>query len=277
MSHYTASTKPRPTLLLASLLLCMGCGDSSKPAVGTSVTPDETDTAASETSGMTAEESTQTSMDDSPNSSSSNAPTTAPPTFTVTPSSNPTAPDTSGADASSNDTAPTDTATTPLDASVATITEDHDTGIDAAIPSSCEAPIYLACGDRLAHDTHVQGRADDWTMYSCSAQVYSGRETIYEFTVSSNCGVEVRLGAVDIDLNLFVIKECDSIQAVMCDTGSLPSKVATVNFVATGGHPYFVAVDGLEGAAGAYTLEVDCTCDTDEVTTGDSDVSVTSP
>lgn len=273
MSHYCSSIGLGPSLLLPSLLLCAACGDSSKPDVGTSVTPDETDTAetTSNSGDATVEESaTSTSLGETSGASSSNASTATPPPLNASSDTEPNA----TLNTSTESTPSLDTATLS-DASVPSTADDNDTSVDAAVPSSCEAPVYLACGDRLAHDTRVQGRADEWNLYSCSAQGYWGRETIYEFTVSSNCGVEVRLSAVDIDLNLFVIKECESIQAEWCNTTALPDGVATVNFVATAGHAYTVAVDGLEGVAGPYTLEVDCTCDTDEATAADA--SVTSP
>lgn len=188
--------------------------------------------------------------------------TTPPPSV----SSEPTAAETSGADTPSND------GTVTLDAGPLSATDQH-ASIDGSVPNSCTTPIYLACGDRLSHDTRVQGRAQDWFAYGCSARGYTGRETIYEFTSNSNCGVEARLTAVDVALTLFFMKECDPIKADVCRTIASPGETATANFVATAEHAYFVAVDGADGAEGPYTLEVDCNCDTDQTV----DASVTSP
>jgi hypothetical protein len=137
-----------------------------------------------------------------------------------------------------------------------------DAGVDGHVEAgsavnSCENPLPLQCGDRLNHSTLVQGRPNVWNGYGCSQRWMSGPEAIYFIQPPTGCQPVVQLKNLTADLSLFFLPSCDSL---FCTEPS-----ATVT-----GQPYFVVVDGYNGAAGSYTLEVDCTCNQDA---GTSDAS----
>jgi hypothetical protein len=135
---------------------------------------------------------------------------------------------------------------------------------DAGVASSCENPLPLQCGDRLNHSTLVQGRPNVWVGYDVSQRWESGPETIYAFQTPATCQVVARLKNLTVDLDLFLMTSCDPKSATECSSTPLDLQtIETVGFTSQPGRPYFVAVDGYNGAAGSYTLEVDCTCNQD--------------
>jgi hypothetical protein len=127
---------------------------------------------------------------------------------------------------------------------------------DAGVGNSCENPLPLQCGDRLNHSTLVQGRANVWNDYGCSQRLMSGPETIYSIQVPAGCQVTMQLENLAADLDLFLLTSCSFESCTQ-------AAATTINFTPQASPPYFVAVDGYNGAAGSYTLAVDCTCNQD--------------
>jgi hypothetical protein len=127
---------------------------------------------------------------------------------------------------------------------------------DAGGANSCDNPLPLQCGDRLNHSTLIQGRPNVWSGYACSQRVMSGPEAIYVIQPPTGCQATVQLKNPTADLYAFLLPSCDSWTCAEQLSGY-------VSFTAQAGQPKFVAVDGSNGAAGSYTLEVDCTCNQD--------------
>jgi hypothetical protein len=125
-----------------------------------------------------------------------------------------------------------------------------------ATASSCENPLVLRCGDRLNHSTLVEGRANAWSMYACTQRLMSGREAIYVIQPPTACQVSVRLKNLSAALDLFLLQSCDFMSC-----NSLSDSTRT--FAVEAGQSKFLVVDGYNGIAGSYALEVDCTCDQD--------------
>ena len=121
-------------------------------------------------------------------------------------------------------------------------------GTDSA-SNSCENPLPLQCGDRLYHNTLIQGRPNVLGFYGCSQRVMSGPETIYFLAPPTGCQTVVQLKNLSADLVLFVLPTC--------------SFMSSCSFRPEVGQPSFVVVDGANGAWGTYTLQVDCTCNQD--------------
>ena len=125
-----------------------------------------------------------------------------------------------------------------------------DQAVDAPpVAGSCENPLPLKCGDRLNHSTLVQGRPNVWVGYGCSQRWMSGPEAIYFLQPPAGCQALVQLKNPSADLNVFVLPSC--------------SVRSSCSFAPEVGQPSFVVVDGYNGAAGTYTLQVDCTCNQD--------------
>ena len=128
-----------------------------------------------------------------------------------------------------------------------------DAGLDGrvevdAASNSCENPLPLRCGDRLNHNTLVQGRPNVWNGYGSTERWMSGPEAIYFLEPPAGCQAVVQLKNHSADLVLFMLSRCDSF--------SPPSAPAA-------DQPTFVVVDGYNGDWGTYTLQVDCTCNPD--------------
>ena len=74
--------------------------------------------------------------------------------------------------------------------------------------------------------------------------------------------VVARLTNLTVDLDLFVLTGCGPWSNTRASATPLDLQtIETVRFATEPGQPSFVVVDGYAGAAGTYSLEVDCTCD----------------
>ncbi len=130
--------------------------------------------------------------------------------------------------------------------------------------SSCSNPIRLECGDRLNHDTAVNGQADMLSAYGCTARAESGRETIYSFVTLQRCEVEVRLSELTVDLDLFSVEDCGPFSEGECSSTPLDIQDGEqIAFSTLAGVPRYVVVDGYSAAEGTYAIAVDCLCDGD--------------
>ncbi len=149
----------------------------------------------------------------------------------------------------------------PTDKDVPAPTDTVETMAADAPASSCPGALPLRCGDRLDHDTTVQGRPDDWRGYACSARLESGRETVYDFRPDGACQVSVRLTHLTTDIDLFLLDACDPFASLACSSTPLDIQtLETVAFPALAARDYVLAVDGYAGAEGPYTIEADCLC-----------------
>jgi len=115
-------------------------------------------------------------------------------------------------------------------------------GTDTAV-NSCENPLPLKCGDRLYHNTLIQGRLNALGFYGCSERVMSGPETIYFPCAPRGLPGDRPAQEPQRDLYVFVLPTC--------------SFMSSCSFMPEVGQPSFVLVDGANGAWGTYTLEVD--------------------
>ncbi len=133
------------------------------------------------------------------------------------------------------------------------------TGGPDGTANECSTALPLHCGDQLNHSTLVQGRADVWSTYPVTQRLESGRETIYELR-PDDLLVMLQLKNLTTDLDVFLLSACDtssSIAPTSRSSSSVNDKMAL--FEIQTGKTYYVVVDGYDGAAGSYTLEVDCT------------------
>jgi hypothetical protein len=161
------------------------------------------------------------------------------------------------ADAGERDDAALGDAASALDAAP----EEAGLYADGAV-NECSPALPLRCGDRLEHDTRVQGRPNVWSGYNVSARLESGAETVYALKTSTACQVETQLSNLTVDLDLFLLTSCGMWANTLASSTPLDLQtVETMSFAMQAEQTYFVIVDGYNGDEGSYTLQVDCTCD----------------
>jgi hypothetical protein len=131
-------------------------------------------------------------------------------------------------------------------------------GLDGSA-DKCPGALPLNCREQLAHSTLVQGRANLWSSYPTTQRLVSGRETLYVLRPDELL-VVLTLTNLTADLDAFLLTSCDPSSAIkpLSTTSSSPTEKMVV-FEVKIGQPYVVVVDGYDGAAGSYTLQVGCT------------------
>jgi hypothetical protein len=120
---------------------------------------------------------------------------------------------------------------------------------------TCSIPQPLiACGQEVSGDT--TGRASHIGGYDCTIWDESGPEVIYSLdlpTAFVPYTITATLSDLSVDLDVFILPSdgCYGGQCLSYDNVS-----ATASGLAGG--TYYIAVDGYTGAAGSYTLSVEC-------------------
>jgi hypothetical protein len=130
---------------------------------------------------------------------------------------------------------------------------------DTADGVSCPFAIPVECGSSFSHSTVVQGRDNEWSGYSCSARLMSGREVLYRFQAGQQGPVTIALSNLSADLDLFLLTQCDASTCI--ENASRPADIQDVEsltFLARPGETYFVSVDGYADAEGTYDFQVSC-------------------
>ena len=125
---------------------------------------------------------------------------------------------------------------------------------DIVSSGTCAAPLPIACGQQVNGDT--SGKANNHSSYTCSNWDESGPEDIYSFTLAagSNYDVTAQISNMAVDLDVFLLSDCNASQCLTAD--SFGTDTATASNVPPG--TYYVAVDGYQGVASSYTLDLTC-------------------
>lgn len=108
-------------------------------------------------------------------------------------------------------------------------------------------PIF--CGQSVSANTN--GAASNVSTYSCVGWNESGPERAYRLVTTEPGVITATLSGMAVDLDVFILDDCSEKSClasgnVSASTGTLPPGV------------YYIVVDGFLGAAGAFTLSVDC-------------------
>ncbi|MDY0003249.1 MAG: DUF4215 domain-containing protein, partial [Polyangia bacterium] len=136
---------------------------------------------------------------------------------------------------------------------------------------TCSPAWTLSCGSQDRWSTSNYGATDDVDRYSCTSWDETGPEYAYTFVAPQTGSVTVTLSAIDSgqDLDIFVLSgqggSCSSANCIAY--GSL-----STTFNATSGQTYYVVVDGYYGAAGNFTVNLNCgggTCGDGVINTGE--------
>ena len=143
----------------------------------------------------------------------------------------------------------------------ATGDDDDATGGGTCVPVSA-----IECGDSITDDT--TGLTNGISGYSCSTWDESGPEIAWTFTPTTSEEVTVAFNpySYNPDHDLFILEDtgggCDA-------TDCIESGDTTVSFNAVSGTTYYVVVDGYNGDAGSFTIDVNCASSGPTVAPGD--------
>jgi parallel beta-helix repeat protein len=122
----------------------------------------------------------------------------------------------------------------------------------------CGGPIPLTCGQQVNGDT--TGYPNGCQVYDCSTwpSPESGPEVIYSLSLPAGGphAFTATLSNMSADLDVFVLSSSGCSSGQCLSTGSYGDQTVEVENV-TGGL-YYIAVEGYNGAAGSYTLDVAC-------------------
>lgn len=120
----------------------------------------------------------------------------------------------------------------------------------------CTPAGTISCDQTITGDTN--SGTDTFTQYSCQAWAETGPELVYEFTPDTSGAIRVRFTETPgADLDLWLLDSlCAEDQCVAYGDNDF-------EFEVTAGTTYFLAVDGYDGVAATFSLELDCaaTCD----------------
>jgi len=163
------------------------------------------------------------------------------------------------------------------DVSTGDDSDDNDDSSNSSVdqPGSCSPRADLPCGAAVTSDTSASSATNLIDGYSCSSWDASGPEAVYSYTAQSTGDVTVSLTSIQSgqDLDIYVMQDLGG-SCLADECISYGNTSAT--FAAVAGDTYYLSVDGYQGAAGDFTLEVTCGSTATTGGTSDSDTGSTS-
>jgi len=157
-----------------------------------------------------------------------------------------------------------------------------DQGAHGSLPGLvCDGSVPCAPSGALTCDVPVTASNDDTAGvigYACTEYTYTGGERAWSFVAAATEEVTVSLTGHTADLDLFVLNGAECTPSDCAAGSTNPNTDAEgLSFNASAGAQYTVIVDGWDGAASSFTLEMDCTAagddDDDDDATDDDDVT----
>lgn len=128
--------------------------------------------------------------------------------------------------------------------------EDQD--FTASFPLDCGGATTLTSGVSFMGDT--TGRNSDVAGYSCIFWNEDGPEQVHVINTLGGGDIVATLSDHSVDLDVFILSECE---VLACRAHG--DNTTSITNAGTG--TYYVVVDGYNGAAGTYTLDVTFTVD----------------
>ncbi|MEE2830521.1 MAG: putative metal-binding motif-containing protein [Myxococcota bacterium] len=123
--------------------------------------------------------------------------------------------------------------------------------------TTCIETGSLTCAATVSDDTTAAWANSEVDSYSCSTWDASGPELVYSFVPSQSGSMTATLSALQSgqDLDIYILEESTS----GCDSdGCIAYGNLSGTWEAVAGQTYYLVVDGYNGAAGSFTLELDC-------------------
>ncbi|MEM1328007.1 MAG: PPC domain-containing protein [Bacteroidota bacterium] len=139
-----------------------------------------------------------------------------------------------------------------VDARNANVTSTYDLIVGCMDP--CNAPIVLDCGEQRTGSTF--GMNNYYSNHGNSGAGWTGGEAVFEFTTIGG-STTIDLTNLNTDLDLFLLDACDPVnnEIARSTVGGLADESIQQNLAAG---TYYIMVDGFNGAAGSYTITLDC-------------------
>ena len=138
----------------------------------------------------------------------------------------------------------------------------------------CAPQAGLTCGAPVNVSNDGAGSTQSVLSYACTEFVYTGPEAAWSWTAAVDEEVTVSLDGHSADVDLFVLPGpgCNPADCISGSTNP-NTDAESVSWNAAQGQEYVIVVDGWEGAASSFQLELDCTPagDDDDVVEPDDD------
>jgi hypothetical protein len=132
------------------------------------------------------------------------------------------------------------------------------TGICSPTPQCTLSWDYLDCSSFSKTTTGTTSGSSALADYACATGL-TGPEIAYPFTVTTDRDVTLTLSGTTVDLDLLVLEGANCVGNAKCAASAkTASGNETLTFRALGGVDYVIVVDGKNGAAGSYTLDISC-------------------
>lgn len=131
----------------------------------------------------------------------------------------------------------------------------------ATCPSypECTPVTTLSCGDAWSGRNDDPGSTDNVAWYGCTDGTEEGNEMLFQVATDRDEPVGISVTGLDVDLDLFLMPgtACDG-EACLASSIETGTASERMQFDAVAGEPYAILVDGYAGAAGPFTLTVEC-------------------
>ena len=127
--------------------------------------------------------------------------------------------------------------------------DDVDPACFCALPD-----LTIECGDTVTGST-VGGTSGLYVYPQCISWDESGPEVIYTLVTETDGPIRAEISGLTVDLDIFILAD-DGGEACVDSCLAYGNWVAFLESAPAG--TYHIAVDGYDGAEGAYTLSVDC-------------------
>ncbi len=125
-------------------------------------------------------------------------------------------------------------------------------------PALCNPSGTISCGQTVSGDTSGDEASASMGAYPINVGNYDAPEIVYTWTASGGNPVEFKfVDPTPTELNHDIII-LDGTAGQCMNTSAVAWGFNTLEFTPTGGNTYYVVVDGYDGDAGAFQLELDC-------------------
>ncbi len=134
------------------------------------------------------------------------------------------------------------------------------TGVCSPVPQ-CYLDWSLGCSSFDATNPGTTSGTSALSAYTCQgANNLTGPEIGYPFSVTTDRMVTLSLTGSTVDHDLLVLegKSCIANAACVAKSTTVGSGNESLTFLAKANTDYVIVIDGRAGAAGAYTLNIDC-------------------